>query len=46
MQGPLASNEKLHNATKLFEGEIDGSGEPLTYSYRKNYMPGINPLQS
>ncbi len=28
MQGPYATNEKLKNATKLFEGQIHGSGLP------------------
>lgn len=28
MQGPYETNEKLRNATKLFEGQIHGSGMP------------------
>ena len=30
VQGPLATNEKLRNATKLFEGQIHGSGMRLS----------------
>ena len=36
MQGPYATNEKLKNATKLFEGQIRGSGVPS----------GLDPLHT
>ena len=41
MQGPYETNEKLRNATKLFEGQIHGSGMLTTCPKYRHRAPWV-----